>query len=305
MGLGQKRISQLSQERFNDVIVDSGLTVTPSGKVFYVDSNLGASTYSGTRRASPFATLAQAYAACTASAGDVIIVSPFHAETVTAVLTVAKIGVRIIGEKLGNKRAVITPNGAIDAISLEAAGCSVSGLEFGIPGTDAQTADINIAAANCAVVDTLHHASTTSNNKVNVITLTSAANYALLDGVIIYNTTVEVPSAIKIEGALTGAEIKNCFVFDTIGYTDGALVDAATALSLNIHHNTFKNAKAAAAVVAFGSNSTGIFHYNNVSGRHTTIASNITTGTGIDFFQTFTTEQASLNGGIIPAADAD
>lgn len=273
---------------------------------FWVDSTLsGVAAWGGKNYAKGLPTLALAYSASTASRGDHIYVSPYHTETVTSVLTVSKAGVQIIGKKLGNQRPVITGNSTADTISLEAAGCSVKGLEFAVPGTDAQTADINIAAARCSVEDTLHHGSTTALNKVNMITLTAAANYALIDGVRMYNTTVEVPAAIAIEGALTGAEIRNSFIFDTIGYTNGAIADAATALSLYIHHNVIKNAKAGTVVLAFSNNSTGVCSFNHISGRHTTLASNVTAGTGMDFFENRVTEEAALNGAIIPAADTD
>ena len=273
---------------------------------FWVDSSLsGVAAWSGKRYSQGLPTLASAYAKTTASKGDVIYVSPFHTETTTAVLTVAKAGVQIVAKKLGNQRPVITGNAAVDTISLEAAGCKVSGLEFAAPATDAQTADVNIAAARCSVEDTIHHGSTTALNKVNMITLTAAASYALIDGVRMHNTTVEVPAAIAVEGALTGAEIRNCFIFDTIGYTNGALADAATALSLYIHHNVFTNVKADTVVMAFASNSTGVCSFNHINGRHTTLASNVTAGTGMAFFENRVVEQAAVNGAIIPAADTD
>jgi hypothetical protein len=46
-------------------------------------------------------------------------------------------------------------------------------------------------------------------------------------------------------------------------------------------------------------------HDNRCSGRHTTIASNIVPGTGMDFFENYVVEEAALNGIIIPVADAD
>jgi hypothetical protein len=55
----------------------------------------------------------------------------------------------------------------------------------------------------------------------------------------------------------------------------------------------------------FGNDSTGICSKNFVSGRHTTIASNVTTGTGMDFHENYVVEQASLNGLYVPAQDAD
>ncbi len=275
-------------------------------KYFYVDSVLsGVSSWSGRRHEAALPTLASAYGKCTASRGDRIILSPFHAETTTAVLTASKIGVEIEGQIVGNQRPIITGNSTADTISLTAANQTVKNLEFGVPGTDAQTADINVAAANCKIENTLHHGSTTSLNKVDIITLTSAADDVLIDGARIYNTTVEVVGGIVFEGALARGEVRNCFVFDAIGFTDGCISDEAVATGLYIHHNVFMNAKAATAVMNWVTNSTGICSFNHVVGRHTTIASNVVAGTGMNLFENRVVEEAALNGAIIPAADTD
>jgi hypothetical protein len=303
--LSNRTFKQLAAERYADVATDYKYNVHPSGKVFYVNSVTGSNSYGGLRRSSPFATLAAAYAACTASRGDTIVVSPFHTETTTAVLTVAKIGVRIIGEKIGNQRPVITVNGAIDGISLEAAACTVSGLKFAAPGTDAQTADINITAANCLVHDTVHVGSATSVNKVNIITIGAAAHDTLIDGIYVSNDVVEVVGAIILEGTSSRVEVRNCYIGDTIGYTSGAIYDAGVAADIYIHHNTFTNAKAGTVVMNFVSNSTGTAQHNFINGRHTTIQSNVVTGTGMTFCQNLGVEEVSKNGLLIPAADAE
>jgi hypothetical protein len=44
---------------------------------------------------------------------------------------------------------------------------------------------------------------------------------------------------------------------------------------------------------------------NRCSGRHTTIASNIVAGSGMDFFENYVVEEAALNGLYVPAQDAD
>jgi hypothetical protein len=305
MTLGNRTLGNLEGERFADILVDAANRAARGSKTFYVDSSTGASGNSGERLNSPLATLAQAYAKCTSGNGDQIILLPDHAETVTSVLTVSKTNLTIKGISRGNKIPVITGNGTIDVISLEAAGCSVENIKFAAPSTDAQTADINIAAANCLIKNTVHIGSTTSKNKADIITLTADADDVLIDGVYIYNTVVECVGGIVFEGALTNAEVRNCFVFDSIGFTDGCISDEATATGLYIHHNTFANAKADTVVMEFGNNSTGVCAYNNINGRHTTIASNVTPGTGMAFFQNFAVEEAAKNGIVIPVADAE
>lgn len=302
----QSKLFRLQNERFLPLVNEALLgSLHRQQSIFYVDSNTGSDSYSGTDIRSPLATIAEAVSKCTADRGDTIIVLPHHAETVTAAIDLNKAGIQLIGLKVGNRRATITGNGTIDVIDVSSDDCLIAGLKFAAPETDAQTADINIDAANCSVVDTVHIGSQTSKNKVDIITLTANADDALLDGVKIYNTVVEVVGGIVLEGACARVEIRNCFVFDSIGFTNGAISDEATATALNIHHNTFSNAKADTVVMEFGNNSSGVCAYNNVNGRHTTIASNVTPGTGMAFFQNFAVEEAAKNGIVIPVADAD
>lgn len=275
-------------------------------RFFYVDSSIsGSATASGRRWENALPTLASAHTLCTAARGDVIKLAPFHAETVTASLAMSKTFVHVQGLRHGADLPVITPNGAIDALNISAASCIVEDIEFAVPGTDAQTADINISGANCAIINTKHHGSTTGNNKVDIITIASGANDLLIDGARIYNTTVEVVGGIVLEAAVARPEIRNCFFFDAVGFTDGCLSDEAAATACYIHHNVFMNAKAATVVVNFVTNSTGTCSFNHVVGRHTTLASNVVTGTGMNFFENRVVEEAALNGAVIPAADTD
>lgn len=284
------------------------------GKAFYVSNSTvlplggvaGADNSSvGESELQPFATIDYAIGKCTASRGDAIFVDAFHAETVTAAITMDVAGVRIIGLTQGNRLPVVTGNGTIDALTITAANCSVENIEFAAPETDAQTADINVAAAKCAIINTRHIGSQTSKNKVDIITIAAGSHDLVIDGVKIYNSVVECVGGIVLEGISNRVEIKNCVVLDTIGFTDGCISDEAVATAIYVHHNLFQNNKAATAVVNFVTNSTGVCAFNHVSGRHTTLASNVVTGTGIDFFENRVTEQASLNGAIIPAADTD
>lgn len=305
-GFGQKRLKDVEFEKFSDLLSDALNRKHKSSNLFYVDSNTGNSAYNGLRMTSPFATLAQAYAACTASQGDQIILLPNHAETTTAVLTASKADVTIKGLSLGAKRPTITGNSTADTINLTGAGQTVENILFAAPETDAQTADINVAAANCLILNTKHIGSKTSNNKVDIITMTASANDVVLDGVRIYNTVVECVGGIVFEGALARAEVRNCAVFDSIGFTDGCISDEATATNIYIHHNVWQNAKAGTAVMNWVTNSTGICSFNHISGRHTTIASNVVTGTGMDFFENRVTEQAQVGGAIsVPTVDVD
>lgn len=249
-------------------------------------------------------TIAGALAACTASAGDVIYVMPGHAETVTSAITVSKAGVSIIGLGSGTLRPSITGNGTIDAINVTGANVVIENLQFPAPGTDNQTADINIAAAGVTVRNTYHIGSQTSKNKTDIITITADGHDFLIEGVNAYNTVVDCVSAISIEGAADRGVIRNCNIQGT--FSTAVLMDEATGTLALIENNLFKNTKAATAVVTFTTgNTTGVMRFNHLSGRHTTIASNLVAGTGMDFFENRIVEEAALNGAVLPAADTD
>jgi len=286
-------------------VLGGGSIPSTTGTVFFVSSGVGSDGNSGKAPDKAFATLDFAIGKCTASKGDVILLMPGHAETLTAQINADVAGISIIGLGTQNLRPALTGNGTIDVIDVSAANILIENVEFPVPGTDAQTADINIDAAGCTVRNTLHHGSTTSKNKVDIITLTANADDALIDGARIYNVTVEVVGGIVLEGACSRVEIRNCMVQDAIGFTDGCISDEAIALQAYIHHNVFSNAKADTVVMNFVTNSTGVCSFNHVNGRHTTIASNVVPGTGMAFFENRVVEEAAKNGAVIPAVDTD
>jgi hypothetical protein len=272
-----------------------------SGEVFWVDDS-GSDGAKGTFER-PFATLDYAIGKCAAGRGDLILAKQGHAETVTAAITLDVEGVSIVGLGVNGQLPAITGNGAIDAMTITADNCLIAGLQFPAPETDAQTADINIAAAGCSVIGTKHIGSQTGLNKVSFVTITVAGHDFLLEGIITDNVTVDVVTGISIEGACARGIIKDCLIGGS--FSTAALADGATATLLKILNSVFKNTKAAAAVVSFSNNSTGFMRDCFVDGRHTTIASNLVTGTGMAFYETKVVEEAGVNALLLPVVDAD
>ena len=146
-----QRIGQLGQYRFLDAFNGAIFQKTAAQKVIYVDSNTGTdvATRSGEDIRSPFATIDYAVNKCTANNLDTVLVLPMHAETVTAAITLDTAGVSVVGLRHGNRKPVVTGNGAIDALTVTAANCEFGGIDFAGPSTDAQTAQVNIAGAKC------------------------------------------------------------------------------------------------------------------------------------------------------------
>jgi len=302
-----KRIGQLDGYRFIDAYNSAIFAKTAAQKLIYVDSNTGtdSATRSGEDIRSPFATIDYAYNKAVANQGDTILVLPFHAETVTAAITMDTAGVSVIGLKQGNYMPTVTGNGTIDAVTITGAKNQLGNIAFAGPLTDAQTADVNVAGANAHVFGTRHIGSVSTENKVDIFTITADGDDCLIEDFSIFNTVVEVPSGIKLEGAATNVEIRNFYIYDSIGFTNGAIYDAAAATGVFVHHGTMMNAKAGTVVLNFVSNSVGCCSHINIAGRHTTIASNVVPGTGMNFFECYTVEEAAKNGMLIPVVDAD
>lgn len=135
------------------VPVMGGATVPPTtGKYFFVDSVTGSNGNSGLDKDHPVATLAYALTLCTASKGDVVLLMPGHAETVTTTITPIA-GVSIIGLGIGRNRAVFTAGtGAIDTFTISAN--SVSLQNFVVVGAaSGVTALIEISGTYPKFVD--------------------------------------------------------------------------------------------------------------------------------------------------------
>lgn len=275
-----------------------------TGTVYFVSSATGSNDNNGTDVSTPKATIAGAQSAATASKGDVVVILPGHTETLTSVLTLSKAGVNYIGLGQGNLRPTITGNGTIDAISITGANITLQNINFAAPETDDQTAHVNVAAAGATLRGLRMIGSQTSKNVTDMITVASGADDLLVEGCVAYNTVVDCVSWLSLEAAVARATIRGNVVMGQ--FSTGVLMDEATATLASISGNLFKNTKAATAVITFTTgNSTGVMWDNRCSGRHTTIASNIVPGTGMDFFENYVVEEAALNGLYIPAQDAD
>lgn len=257
------------------------------GKVFFVNNGTafapgavaGADTSGvGESELQPFATIDYAIGKCTASRGDAIFVLPTHAETVTSAITLDVIGVQIIGlPGYGNKKPVVTVNGAVDAITITAANCRVSGLHMTIASTDAATALINVAAAYAKIDNIRMIPSVTSYNVVDCITLASGADDCLIENVRIVNTVVPVNSFLNIEAAVARLQVKGCRWYGDC--VTAGVIDAATATFVELEDNVIATIGTTIPAVTLDNNPAPIVAIRNgFLGTHTTIASNANLG---------------------------
>ena len=124
---------------------------TYGGNIWWVDSGIGSDGNHGKTKEKPFATLDYAVGKCTASNGDIIVISPGHAETITTAtaLAVDVIGVSIIGLGVGNLRPTFTVSTAAAAtITFSAANCSMENVIVK-GGLDGLNTAVTVTGSGC------------------------------------------------------------------------------------------------------------------------------------------------------------
>lgn len=129
----------------------SGLPLT-NGNYWFVDSATGSDGNSGTAN-NPFATTTQALSKCVAANGDVIVLAPNHAETIStaAGIAISVSGVSIIGLGNGNDRPVWTfATSAAATVTITAANVTISNI-VATTTVDQIVSPFVVSAADCTL----------------------------------------------------------------------------------------------------------------------------------------------------------
>jgi hypothetical protein len=283
-----------------------------TGQVFFVDSQSGSSSNSGTDPNRPLDTLDNAINKCTATDadanvkyGDTIYVMPGHAET-TGKTTMDIAGVRVIGLGWGSVRPSFTTATADDVITVTGAGCSIENIQFAAPGIDLVTAYVNIAAngftgkgwyaADCS--------GSTTFNVVDCISITADGDNCLLEDITFFNKTAPVTCFIDLEGAASNVRIKNSTFFGDV--VTGGIIDTAKIDYLELDHVTVGVVGTTKAAVTLDSNPEGIARDCFFAGTSTTLATTANMGNLMRLHNIFVVNETdgSAQGAPIPAIDA-
>lgn len=276
------------------------------GNAIWVDSAANSTSANGSFNR-PLLTLQEGVDKATASNGDMVLVKAGHTEANTAKIDFDKAGVHVRGLGRGNLRPTLTANGsAYDTIDVTADNCTLENFIFAAPGFDAATADINVAAAGFTCRNCKSIGSQSAKNKVAYITITADGDDCLIEGFRGHTNVVDMVSGIDVAAAAR-VEIVDCQITGngTVGYTLACISDSGTALGLQIHHCFLNTLGAAVSVVEFSSNSVGLMWDCSLSGRHNTILTTVTAGSGMDFFENYATANVSKNGLIAPTIIVD
>lgn len=192
-------------------------TQNPTGKVFWVDSNVGSDGNSG-RPTYPLATVAKAVSLCTANKGDVIYVAPNHAETIadatSLVLSIA--GISLLGQGNSSSRPTITfATAAAASIVVSAADVRISNMNF-VCNIASQVTMIDCNAATTRI-DNCYFTEGSATGLTFIDVNGGGAN--VCDGVKVINCEFNAPTAgnyntaIELGEVADKVEVKGCTVF--------------------------------------------------------------------------------------------
>lgn len=298
---------------FGVPVIGGGAAVpATTGSYFFVDSTTGSNSYSGRDKDHPVATLAYALTLCTAAKGDVVILMPGHAETISTTITPVA-GVSIIGLGRGRNRAVLTSAAsAIDVFTISAANVTLQ--NFVIVGASASvTALIECSNADLRLADMELQGAATPTT---LITFSSAnAVRPVIENCVI---RAAAGTAIIIAPEVTGACCEDMRI--TNMYIHGSSVrDIDTSVIQSSKKNCTGLIVSGLWVVGVvgGDNVAGVFDFNSSTGLIDGLVSNahlvFDTGVtlteandagGMVFSQVFVTDIVSAKGTQWPATTA-
>lgn len=297
---------------FGELVLAATLPPT-TGKYYFVHSGTGSNGNSGLKPERALATVDYATDKCTASKGDVVVIMPGHAETVTSSsMTLDKAGVTYVC--LGNRQngPVFTYSAATGTINVTAANVKWIGGYFIANVLDVASA-WTVAGDDFTLEGGDYIDSSAILNFLSVVTTTAVANAA--DGLTIkgvyhlgLNTTpLAFVSILENCDRLT---ILDCFVDKASTADVGHFLTIADkeCLGVRIGRNILNVVGATAASVGIfitGSSTanTGMVHNNLVTSLDTTGALLLTATLNFAVQENYLSGVVAASGTLFPAAD--
>ena len=309
---------------FNSTISSYGVPISPgvngmiTGDIYFVDS--GAANASDSNKGTqqkPLLTLDAAIGLCTASNGDVIILMPGHAETISSAtaLAIDVAGVNIVGLGEGTDRPKFILNTATSAtIAVSAANVSITNCVF-----SANFADIaelfTPTAVNFKAISCKFTQEAVDMNFVEIADTGTTDNEA--DGLSFIGcewieVDVSSTSLVNVDADLDRLVVEDCYIDLGVNGVLSAIAEVATGKDLtnvSIRRNYVSRLVTAAAVqlitfVNTTTTNTGIAESNRC--RTLDIAGEllISAGTNISCYDNLSTAVIDKSGYVLPAIDS-
>lgn len=315
---------------FTSGITVRGLPLSEShpGQVFWVNNSavfakgaVGGSDGNDGSYHRPFATIDYAIGRCTAGRGDIIMVMPGHAETITAAggITMDVNGVAIIGLGTGDLRPTLTYTTANTAsMSWTADYCSIQNVIFVGNFLSIAAAILNSGGAGMTVEKCTFKDTSAIKGFLSCITTTVSTNSDDLwfeDNIRHSDATTTPGTAIKILNTSTGVLIRGNSFWHTVAENNAAVVLDHGALVVNkllMENNNVYSINTAQTTDGFlvktsATTGSGIIRHNYVRSQDPSAAIMVT-ATAVQYgpFENYHTgETTFLSGDILPARGAD
>jgi hypothetical protein len=287
---------------------------TYGGNVFWVSSATGSDGNKGTRDR-PFATLDYAIGRCTDNNGDIIILMPNHAETITGAggITADVAGITITSMGGYNQRARFLMDAATTVtFAISAADVTVHNCVFASGHSNVVTC-FAITAAGASIIDCEFANNTTNEDFLTCIKATSTTDNNA-DGLMVKGCTWVTSDADDLEFLEINANLHRLdFHYNdivTAGTASPAILVATGKIltGANIGWNALQNAMTANELFISndGTTNTGIIHNNYVGHADVTGAHDPGwDGGGFRLFQNLSTSVDNLQGLLIPTGDVN
>ena len=302
------------------------LLQTHPGRVFWVgnstvkmDNEKAASNGNDGTFLAPYSTLDYAVGRCVASRGDIIVIKPGHAETISTATAMAwdVAGIAIIGLGVGSLRPTFTlATAATATITASVANVSVNNVLFVANFADIATFFTLTTAKDFTVENCEFRDTSAILNAINVINTNATANAA--DGLYFARNRVKslgttaATSVFDIDAALDRLTVLDNFYTGAVLNNTPAWIDAATFAVTNLEmgrNKTYRiNTDTATGGLLFAGSSvanTGMV-YENYS-RHGDVAAAIyvTAGALLGMAENYGTGDVDTQGTLIPVAGND
>lgn len=286
-----------------------------TGLVFYVHSGIGSDGNSGQESDAPKATVQSAITAARASKGDIIVVMPGHAETVTATsIALSKAGLTFVGLGNGLNRPTFTFGAAAATITTSAANCTWVGMHHIANFQDVVTAFTVGAAKDFVVADSSFVDNSSVLNFLSIVTTgatNNAADGLAFNGNYVYSLPATDGAVVSILGNLLRLSVCDNNV-DKPGATNdaGHLITMSSKVcgGVRILRNTLtlislSNQSTGTLFTGSSTTSSGICAYNLVAQIDTSTGLLATAGTKISFIENYMSGAVDKSGTVFPAAD--
>lgn len=289
-----------------------------TGKVFFVSSTSGNNGSNGKSPSKALATLANAAARCTANKGDIIVLMPGHAESISSStsLTLSTAGVTVIGVGLGAARPTLTFTTAATAtINVTANSVAFKNVLFVANFADIVAPFTLTTAKDFTLIDCAFRDTSAILNFLYIIDTNATSNAA--DGIRIEDCrrmglgATNNTSIIKMDGTNDRLTVKRCFFKHAATTAAGFMQIATTKAVTNawVEDNVFDLVGATGLttgtlITTDVSTNSGMIRRNTIFSLDATSEILVTASSGFHFDENHSSAVADASGYVLPARDS-